>query len=344
LTGERFAACWPGDNRFLARAANPGRTDLLYTTSPARTGSTDAGTALELDWVNVIGIGMFHLIALLALFPYFFSWSGVVVALVGIYVFGTIGINLFYHRFLTHKGFQCPKWLEYTMAVIAVCSFQDTPARWVAVHRRHHEYSDEEPDPHTPLRSFLWAHVGWLLVKSPNTSRYEIYSRYAKDILREPFYRRLEKPVVYLGLIYLQMVVFFAAGFGLSLMFGAPLGEAVRMGLSILVWGVFVRTVIVWHTTWAVNSVTHLWGYRNYETDEQSRNNIMVGILAMGEGWHNNHHAYPRAARHGHRPWEIDVTYLTIRLLGAIGLAWKIVEPRIDREKGLVVTRKAGEA
>ena len=145
--------------------------------------------------------------------PWFFSWTGVALMVAGIYVFGTLGINLCYHRLLTHRGFICPKWLEHTLAVLAVCGFQDTPARWVAVHRRHHEHADEPPDPHSPLVSFLWAHVGWILVKSDDMDRMQIYARYAKDIVRDPFYRRLDHPAVYLGIILSSWLVFFGAGF-----------------------------------------------------------------------------------------------------------------------------------
>lgn len=108
-----------------------------------------------------------------------------------------------------------------------------------------------------------------------------------------------------------------------------------QLGAISLVWGVFVRTVVGWHITWAVNSVTHIWGYRNYETGENSRNNVLVGLLSNGEGWHNNHHADPRSARHGHRWWELDMTYLTIRALGLLGIAWQIVEPRQTSKEGV---------
>lgn len=287
--------------------------------------------AHPLDWVNVVGISFYHLVALLAFVPWFFSWTGVIVFFVGTYLVCTVGINVFYHRYLTHKGFQSPKWFEYVMAVMAVWSFQDTPARWVAFHRRHHEHADDEPDPHTPFVSFLWAHVGWLLVNNPEYARYGTFARYAKDVLRDPFYRRLEGGVLYFGLIYLQWVLFFVVPFLIYLAMGGTAGEAAQLGLSVLVWGVFVRTVLNLHNTWAVNSVTHLWGYRNYETDENSRNNYVVGYSSMGEGWHNNHHADPRSARHGHMWWELDVTYWTIRLFGVLGLAKDIIEPNLHR-------------
>lgn len=286
----------------------------------------------RIDWLNVVGISSYHLLAALAFFPWFFSWTGVALMAAGIYVFGTLGINLCYHRLLTHRGFVCPKWLEHTLAILAVCSFQDTPARWVAVHRRHHEHADDEPDPHSPLISFLWAHVGWLLVTSPDMERMQIYSRYAKDIVRDPFYKWLDRPGVYLGFILGSWVAFYFAGLIGALAFGAALDEAVQFGLSLLVWGVFVRTVIVWHITWSVNSVTHMWGYRSYETGEESRNNILIGLISNGEGWHNNHHHDPRSARHGFEWWELDVTYLSLRLLALLGLAEKIAEPRRGKE------------
>ena len=133
---------------------------------------------------------------------------------------------------------------------------------------------------------------------------------------------------------------FYLSGFGIGwAMSGAVMG-GVQFGSSFLVWGVFVRTVLVWHITWSVNSVTHLWGYRNYETDEQSRNNFLVGLLSNGEGWHNNHHAYPRSAAHGHFWWEFDVTYLTIKALAFLGLACNVVKPRIAaRREGALITR-----
>lgn len=304
--------------------------------------ATSANTgARSYDWINIVGIGYYHLAALLAFLPWFFSWTGVALFIAGIYVFGTLGINLCYHRLLTHRGFTCPKWLEHTLVVLAVCAFQDTPARWVAVHRRHHEHADEPPDPHSPIISFLWAHVGWLLVVGDDMERMHIYSRYARDIVRDPFYRRLDKPALYLGIILGSWVLYFGVGCLGALAAGYAAGEALQFGLSLLVWGVFLRTVVVWHITWSVNSITHLWGYRSYETDEESTNNVIVGFLSNGEGWHNNHHADPRSARHGHQWWEFDVTYLSIRLLQLVGLAGNIAEPNRHRlaAKEKLVTR-----
>ena len=181
--------------------------------------------------------------------------------------------------------------------------------------------------PAQPAGQFLLGHIGWILVHQPELARLGIYERYAKDILRDRFYVALERHnwLVWINLI--QMPLFFAAGFAVAWLSGETPAAAAQTGLSILMFGVFVRTVLVWHITWAVNSVTHVWGYRSYETDEDSRNNIVVGLISNGEGWHNNHHADPRSARHGHRWWEIDNTWLTIRFLEWIGLATDVVAP-----------------
>jgi fatty-acid desaturase len=281
----------------------------------------------RLAWVNTVVVVGYHLIALLAVLPWLFSWTGVLLAVAGCYFFGTLGINLCYHRLLAHRGLTCPKWLEHTLALLGVCCLQDTPASWVAIHRRHHQHADEQSDPHSPLVGFFWGHMGWLLVENQDLKRLGIYQRYAKDLLQDRFYKGLERNARWVQVILLSWLVFFLGGYITELLRGGTFGRAIQFGSSVLVWGVFVRTVLVWHITWSVNSVTHLWGYRSYATDEESRNNVIVGILGNGEGWHNNHHADSRSAKHGHRWWELDVTYLTIRLLGTVGLASDILTP-----------------
>jgi fatty-acid desaturase len=281
----------------------------------------------QIVWPYAITVGLYHLIASLALLPGLFSWTGVVLAVLGLYVFGSLGINLCYHRLLTHRGLVCPKWLEHGFAVLGVCCMQDTPARWVAVHRRHHEHADRQDDPHSPLVAFFWGHIGWMLVENRDLVRLGIYDRYAKDILRDPFYRRMERTLLYPAILLGSWAVFFLGGFAAGLLSGDSPPQAAQFGASLLIWGVFVRTVVVWHITWSVNSAAHLWGYQTYETGEQSRNNWFVALISNGEGWHNNHHADPRSARHGHCRWEIDVVFATIRALEAVGLAWNVCRP-----------------
>jgi stearoyl-CoA desaturase (delta-9 desaturase) len=305
-------------------------TDATGVATPAselpRLVVPDGVGSRRVDWPNTIALIGYHALALLAVLPWFFSWSGVVLAILGLYVFGTLGINLCYHRLLTHRGLVVPTWLEHTLAILGVCCAQDTPARWVAVHRRHHEHADESADPHSPLVNFFWGHMGWMLLENHDLRRLRIYERYSRDVLRDRFYARLEHNR-WLWVVLASWLVFFMGGFAAELGLGGGMRQAAQFAASVLVWGVFVRTVAVWHITWSVNSVTHLWGYRNYETDEASRNNILIGLISNGEGWHNNHHANPRSARHGHRWWELDVTWLTIRFLALVGLAHRVATP-----------------
>jgi stearoyl-CoA desaturase (delta-9 desaturase) len=291
------------------------------------------------DWPNIVLIGGYHLAAAAAFLPMYFSWSGLILAIVLAQVTGVLGINLCYHRLLTHRGLQCPRWLEHALVVLAILCLQDTPARWVAVHRRHHQHSDEQPDPHSPLANVLWAHMGWLFVRHPELWRLGIYERYAKDILRDPFYAALERGQAQIKINLAQLPVLFALGFGFDWWLEGTTATSVQSGISLVLFGAFARTVIVWHQTWAVNSIAHVWGYRNYDTAENSRNNLLVGLLANGEGWHNNHHADPRSARHGHRWWEIDTTFLMVRIMMMLGLARNVVLPSVhlnrDRQSSL---------
>ena len=156
---------------------------------------------MRINRLNAAALLLYHAVAALAVWPWLFSWTGIVAAFVGIYVFGTLGINLCYHRLLTHRGLVCPKWLEHTLAILGVCSFQDTPARWVAIHRRHHEHPDRQPDPHSPLVSFFWGHMEWIYTQNRELSRLGIFDRYAKDILSDKFYVALERGRTYLWVI-----------------------------------------------------------------------------------------------------------------------------------------------
>jgi fatty-acid desaturase len=276
---------------------------------------------------NVYGFLIIHLIAGLAVFPWFFSWTGVVLLVAGLFVFGMLGINLCFHRLLTHRSFSCPLWLERSLATLAVCSVQDSPPHWVAAHRKHHQFADEEQDPHSPLVSFFWAHMGWLLVKVDDMKRGPLIERYAKDISRDRYYAWLERRSNWLKVALLSWLGFFAAGFTVVALCGGSFAEAAQFGLSLFIWGGVLRTVVVWHITWLVNSATHVWGYRNYNTPDVSRNNMLIALLTSGEGWHNNHHADSRSARHGHKWWELDLTWLTIRLLMLLGLAKNVALP-----------------
>jgi len=282
---------------------------------------------LKLKTDTLVGFIAVHVLALLAFLPWYFSWTGVVIFTIGLYVFGVLGINIGFHRLLTHRAFSCPLWLEHTLAILGTSCLQFSPAFWVAIHRRHHHYADEEPDPHSPIKGFLWAHFEWLLVRAPDMKPGPMTDRYARDLMRDPLYAMLERRKNWMKVTLAFWLSFFFGGFGYSLATGGSLLDAFQFGSSLFIWGGPLRTVVVWHSTWAVNSVTHIWGYRTYNTPDDSRNNPLIGLLAWGEGWHNNHHADPTSARHGHKWWEIDLSWNTIQVLMLLGLATKVSMP-----------------
>lgn len=309
-----------------ATTASPSRRSRLRT----RRTPEDQTPEYKLRRQTTGAFTLFHLLLPLAAIPWLFSWEGVVSVLVGNYVFGSLGICLCYHRILTHGSLKVPKWLEHTFAILGICSLQDSPAHWVALHRLHHKHSDEDADPHTPLKSFFWSHIGWLFVKgtAPNKSRHFLTREYTPDLMRDSFYAFVERGNMWIWIFAAHAVLFFLGGFAVGWTWSGELLDATQFGLSMLVWGVVVRVVVTWHFTWSVNSVAHVWGYRNYDTKDNSRNNWLVAMVTWGEGWHNNHHADQRSAAHGHRWWELDATFTTIRVLRLFGLAWDVVQPR----------------
>ena len=268
-------------------------------------------------------------VAALVLMPFTFSWPAVIVAVASWQLFGMFGITIGYHRLLTHRGFTCPKWFEYGLALLGSCSLQGPPARWVGTHRAHHQFSDDELDPHSPRKSFFWSHMGWLFYDVEGYMPDQVCGRYAPDLMRSRFYTWLEKDRNYILVYIAHAAIYWLAGFGFGWWLGGSALYGVHLGTGLVVWGVLFRTVWVWHITWSVNSVTHVFGYRNYEEPDDSRNNWIVGLLAHGEGWHNNHHADPRSTSHGHRWWEMDVSYRMIQAFGVLGLARKIIKPRV---------------
>jgi fatty-acid desaturase len=276
----------------------------------------EARYAAGIDWPTVIWITLLHIGALAA--PFTFTWTGLIVFIVFQYLTGSVGICLGYHRLLTHKGFQCSGVTRFMLAFIGGLAGEGSAIFWVANHRKHHCHSDHVGDPHSPLDGEdgpIWAHMGWLVPRVDVEGRDEFFKRWAPDLLREPGMAFLD----YTFLLWhiLLGAAMFATGYFM---------EGWELGLSLVVWGMFVRLVYVLHVTWFVNSATHMWGYRTYETDDHSTNLWWVGILAFGEGWHNNHHAYPRMAVHGHQWWEFDLTWNVLRVMRFCGLAWDIVD------------------
>lgn len=286
-------------------------------------------------WAYVIPVIVFHLLIPLAFIPYFFSWWGLLFLPIGNYIFTSLGIGAGYHRLLTHRGFKCPKWLEYTLTTLGVLSFQDSPARWVLVHRVHHQHSDHQPDPHTPMVDGFWAHMGWLFVDNQSLSTPAAYERYVRDIIKDKYYLWLQRGLNWVLVYFVHTILFTAIGGLVGLLWTQTWTGSLQFAAQWLMWGVIMRTIFTWHVTWGINSAAHMWGYRNYETRENSRNNWLFALLTNGEGWHNNHHADPRSAAHGHRWWELDVTYWTLCFLEKIGLVKDLVRPNksaLDRK------------
>jgi stearoyl-CoA desaturase (delta-9 desaturase) len=281
-------------------------------------------------WPYLIGLTLVHLLSLLAFIPWLFTWSGLILAILGHFLFGMLGVTIGYHRLLTHRGFSCPKWLEHSLVTLGMCNLQDSPARWVAIHRLHHRHSDQQADPHSPLVDFFWGHVGWVFWRNKEFERTFNYAKYVPDVLRDPFYFRLERRGSWLFVFLAHSIAIIMAGAVVGYIAGGT-GEAVRYAASWAVWAVGVRTVFVLHGTWSVNSLAHLFGYRSYETGDASTNNWFVALITHGEGWHNNHHADPRSAAHGHRWWEFDMSWWAIRTLEAVGLARDVARPGAAR-------------
>ena len=306
----------------------------LLDESPMSTQSLDyplTTAGRRVIWMYAVVIGLFHVLVPLAFLPGLFSWVGLVLLLPGNYVFGSLGINLAFHRLLTHRSLVVPRWLEHVFTVLGVCSLQGSPLRWVTTHRIHHQFSDEQEDPHTPLVTFLWSHVNWLFITNTALEKLSTYERYSRDLVDDPFQRWLHRRYRWVWVYVAHAVAFAGLCLGIAWTTTETTSEMWMTSTSLFLWLVVVRTVYVWHITWLVNSAAHFWGYRNYKTHDVSRNNWVVAVLTNGEGWHNNHHASPRAAAHGHRWWEIDLTYWTIVALKWVGLAWKVVPVKVPK-------------
>ena len=258
--------------------------------------------------VTGVALGAIHLIALLAFWPAMFSWSGLAVAFALYYATGAIGITFGFHRLLTHRSLKVAKPVEYFAAILGTLALQGGPIEWIGTHRAHHAHTDREGDPHDVHRGLRWSHMDWLYRFNESRLSPAEQERYAPDLASDPFYRFIEKTYL-LWTILLGAVLFYLGGW------------------SWVIWGVFVRIVATYHITWLVNSAAHHVGYQSYRTGDRSTNNWWVALLAWGEGWHNNHHAFPFSAKHGMQWFEIDVTYAMIRVLAWMKLAKDIKLP-----------------
>ncbi|QDV63875.1 acyl-CoA desaturase [Crateriforma conspicua] len=276
-------------------------------------------------------LGLAHIGCLFA--PMTFTWAGLF-TLIGLHwLTGSLGICLGYHRLLTHTGMKTHNWVRYLFGGIGSLAGEGSPLDWVADHRKHHAHSDQEGDPHSPHDGGWWSHVFWLAFHTHDGDRKDYLNHWVPDLMRDRGMRILDK-------MFLPMNLALGAGlFGIGYAFGG-----LSLATSLFIWGFCLRLVLVLHATWLVNSASHIWGYKNYETADDSRNNWIVAIFAYGEGWHNNHHAYPRMAKHGHKWWEFDMTWMMIVLLKKLGLVWDVVDYKNAAEKRARAAAQADKA
>ena len=269
---------------------------------------------LRINWTKGNwGTGTFLVIAHVAAIAAFFFWSWpAIITAVVFYAVAGLGVGMGYHRLLTHRSYKVPKFVEYFLVTCATMSLEGGPIQWVITHRIHHANSDREGDPHTPRDGGWWAHIGWILWGTAQNHSAATFARYAPDLIKDRYYRWLNK-FYHVPLLVLGVLLF---------VFG---------GWEVLLWGVFLRLIVAFHSTWLVNSATHMWGRTRFQTGDDSRNSWWVALLSFGEGWHNNHHAHPTSARHGLRWYEIDINWLGIRFLQFLGLAHSIKRLRFNR-------------
>ena len=276
----------------------------------------------HINWVTIVPIILFHILAIGAFFT--FSWSNLAAFLVIWWLTGSVGIGLGFHRQLTHRSFYTPKWLEHLFAVFGSMALQGSPNDWVTTHRVHHAFCDTDKDPHSPRHGTYWAHVGWVTVGTSQDNSAEVEKRFIPDLLKDKFLVTLSK-YWYLPIIITSVILYLIGGF------------------SMVLWGTFLSVTLGWHFTWFVNSITHIWGSRRFDTHDDSTNNGLVAAVSWGEGWHNNHHAHPTSARHGLTWSEIDLNWIQIKILQKLGLAWKVKEFNLKEYEAKQATEIAPE-
>lgn len=255
------------------------------------------------NWKNLSIVVSFHALAIFGLLH--FSWQNLAALLIGNWIVGSLGVGLGYHRLLTHRSFKAPKWLEYALTVLGTMAVQDDAPKWVTTHRIHHQFTEQDRDPHSTRPGFWWAHIGWIIYGTANDHDLKTKNKYVPDLMKDRFHSALAR--YYYAPLLMSALILFAVG-----------------GWTMVLWGVFGRVVFGWHSTWLVNSATHFWGSRPNRTTDDSTNNPIIAILTFGEGWHNNHHAFPASARHGLGRFQFDQNWITILLFEKLGWATNI--------------------
>jgi stearoyl-CoA desaturase (delta-9 desaturase) len=303
-----------------------GPTPATVSSSPTETHSVDLAPvrvrvvtllAVLLPFVGLVA-------AIMHLWGWGFNWLYVGL-LLGMYMATAIGITVGYHRLFTHRSFETTGFMKFIFAMLGSMAVEGPVLKWAAMHRRHHQHSDGVDDPHSPhhhgeglrglLLGFWHAHVGWIFDGDPGN-----LSRYVGDLLRDRWIRAASS----------TWFIWAAMGMIVPAILGGIISGSWSGVVLGFVWGGLVRLFFVHHITWSINSICHLWGTRPFRSHDESRNNVIFGLIGLGEGWHNNHHAFPTSARHGLRWWQFDFSYYVIRAMALVGLAWKIRVPETD--------------
>jgi stearoyl-CoA desaturase (delta-9 desaturase) len=270
-----------------------------------------------LNWPTTAVLALVHIGAVAALFM--FNWHAFAMAVFLYWVATGLGISMGYHRLHTHRSYKVPVWMEFFFAICGTLTLEGGPIFWTAIHRIHHQRSDQPGDPHSPREGAWWAHVGWILMGETKHNNTKLLAKYAPDLAKYRFYVWLNDyhwaPILVLTVLM-----------------------ALIGGLPMVLWAVCFRVVFGLHATWLVNSATHMWGGRRFATRDDSRNNWWVALISFGEGWHNNHHAHPTSARHGLAWYEFDPSWLQIKVLKRLGLAKAI---HVASVKSAFVEREA---
>jgi len=268
------------------------------------------------NWVSGSGFILIHLACILVIWAGF-SWTALI-ALVITYAARMFGITAGYHRYFSHRTFKTSRFFQFVLAWLGASSAQKGPLWWAANHRHHHKYSDKEEDIHSPQQDgFWWSHIGWILSDAYKDTNL----KYVKDLAKFPELKFLNRfhllPPIVMG------VSMFLIGWGLQVYFPS----LNTSGFQMLVWGFIVSTVMVYHGTFLVNSLTHVFGRKRFETGDDSRNSFWIALVTLGEGWHNNHHRFPSSERQGFYWWELDISHYTLRVLSWFKIVWDLRTP-----------------
>lgn len=310
MSGKQLKTGWSGKFKRVVKIW----VNSNYGSVPQQS-EQDVKSADSADWLRVLPLIFLHIAAVLGVL--IAGWSPIAVLIAGAsYFLRMFSITAFYHRYFSHKSYKVGRATQFIFALLGATATQRGPLWWAAHHRDHHRHSDTDKDPHNSNRGFWWSHMGWFLSRKYHRTQLDKVS----DLATYPELVWLDRhelivPLCYALIIYLT---------GLYLEYNYP--ELGASALQVLVWGYFVSTIILLHMTLCINSLSHRWGRRRYGTRDNSRNNLLLALLTLGEGWHNNHHYYPGSARQGFKWWQIDISYYVLFVMSKVGLVKNMKE------------------